>query len=394
MNARAFRYLALSLLAWSGWPAAGVAETITLPPSRDTTIFSESNEQQWRPSPGLYAGTNGNVFARRALLYFDVAGNLPSGATVTGAQLTLTLAQVAGSGMGGSGGGQPRWIRLFALSGTWAEGVQGAGASLMTTGSGSPAANGDTTWNDRVFASTNPTLWNTPGGDFMSTASSSLLVTSNPVGTTYTWASTAQLVADAQNWLDHPSSNFGWILKNDDEGVARTFYAFYSREGDGSSTSAPPLLTITYTPQSWRQTWLAQYYSPVTSYPGDLANPTGDGLNNLLDYAYGLSPLVAHPPGSGLHTGIAASGANNSYTTTFLRDPRAIDLTYELQSSDDLIHWITIVQSTAGAVPTGTDYVSEADAPGAAPVQLVTAQETLPNSTKTHFICLRVTRSP
>src|SRR5262249_45962189 len=137
----------------------------------------------------------------------------------------------------------------------------------------------------------------------------------NSPGTTYTWASTTQFVADVQNWLDHSGSNLGWILKNDDEGVARTFYAFYSRDWAGPPT-APPLLTITYTlAQSWRQTWLAQYYSPVTSYPGDAANPTGDGLNNLLDYAYGLSPLVAHPPGTGLQTSVAASGGNNTYTT-------------------------------------------------------------------------------
>jgi len=297
--------------------------------------------------------------------------------------------------MGGSGGGQPRWIRLFALTGNWAEGTNGLGQPIMTTGAGFPANTGDVTWNDRVFASSNPTHWTTPGGDFTATSSASLQVTSNPVGTAYTWASTAQLVADVQNWKDHPTSNFGWLLKNDDEGIARTFYAFYSREGDGSATSARPQLTITYTlGQSWRQTWLAQYYPPVAGYPGDLADPDGDGLSNLLCYAYGLSPLVAHPAGTGLHTSLAPGGANNTYTTTFLRDPRAVDLTYELQSSGDLINWTTIVQSTAGAVSSGAAFVSEADAPGAAPVQLVTAQETLPNATKTHFFRLRVTRAP
>ena len=134
----------------------------------------------------------------------------------------------------------------------------------------------------------------------------------------------------------------------------------------------------------------------------DLADPSGDGLNNLLDYAYGLSPLVANtgwsptvtnPSSAGMQSSVNFNGANDVYTTTFLRDPRAVDLTYQLQSSTDLMNWTTIVQSTGGAVPTGSAYVSETVQPSAAPVQVVTAVETLPSATK-HFVRLQVTRTP
>jgi hypothetical protein len=124
-------------------------------------------------------------------------------------------------------------------------------------------------------------------------------------------------------------------------------------------------------------------------------------LSNLLDYAYGFSPLVVNqgysstitnPSTAGIQTSLTTNNGNNQYTTTFLYDPRAVDLTYQLQSSNDLVHWTTIVQASGGGTPSGSAYVSEAVNPGAAPVQVVTAVETFPELTK-HFTRLLVTRA-
>ena len=93
-----------------------------------------------------------------------------------------------------------------------------------------------------------------------------------------------------------------------------------------------------------------------------------------------------------MQTGLTTSGGNDIYTTTFLCDPRAVDLTYQLQSSSDLVNWTTIVQVTGGGTPTGAAYVSETTQAGAAPVQIVTAVETLPAAVK-HFVRLLVTRT-
>jgi vacuolar-type H+-ATPase catalytic subunit A/Vma1 len=49
-----------------------------------------------------------------------------------------------------------------------------------------------------------------PGGDFSATVSASQSV--GAIGTD-TWASTAQMVADVQSWLNNPSSSYGWLVK-------------------------------------------------------------------------------------------------------------------------------------------------------------------------------------
>ncbi len=50
----------------------------------------------------------------------------------------------------------------------------------------------------------------------------------------------ASLAADVQGWLDSPSSNYGWLLRAQDEAAAAA--RFSSREG-----TSPPSLRITYT---------------------------------------------------------------------------------------------------------------------------------------------------
>ena len=76
---------------------------------------------------------------------------------------------------------------------------------------------------------------------------------------------------------------------------------------------------------------------------------------------------------------------------TFRRDPRATDLTYQMQTSDDLSVWNTITQSTAGAVPSGTGFVSESDAPSETPLKNVNVTETLIGNTR-RFARLRLIR--
>ena len=52
---------------------------------------------------------------RRALLQFDIADNVPAGATITSVKLTLTLGMVAGGGGGSSGSGPSSVISICAL---------------------------------------------------------------------------------------------------------------------------------------------------------------------------------------------------------------------------------------------------------------------------------------
>ncbi|HUN82094.1 MAG TPA: thrombospondin type 3 repeat-containing protein, partial [Phycisphaerae bacterium] len=116
---------------------------------------------------------------------------------------------------------------------------EGASVATGEEGGGAVPATGDVTWTKRF----NPgSPWTNPCGDFSATVSASTAVTD--VGH-YTWGSTSQMVADAQAWLDVPSTNFGWVLIGT-ESTAMTAKRFDSREN--ATADNRPKLTITYTP--------------------------------------------------------------------------------------------------------------------------------------------------
>jgi hypothetical protein len=89
-------------------------------------------------------------------------------------------------------------------------------------------------------------------------------VVSQNLNTPYVWGSTAKMVADVQGWLDGSLSNFGWLLKNDSEGSATTFRAFYTAEGavEQSVPDFAPVLTVDFEPltvpepSTWATAWL------------------------------------------------------------------------------------------------------------------------------------------
>jgi hypothetical protein len=58
----------------------------------------------------------------------------------------------------------------------------------------------------------------------------------------YRFEPTPELVADVQGWVVHPSSNFGWMLRCDDEATIFTARRFGSRE----DANAPPRLEVEY----------------------------------------------------------------------------------------------------------------------------------------------------
>ena len=94
-------------------------------------------------------------------------------------------------------------VELRRVLADWGEGSSDARAQ---EGAGIAAAQGDVTWLHRFF---NTSLWTMPGGDFADVASAQLPVDSLGI---YTVASTPELVADAQDWVKNPETNFGWIL--------------------------------------------------------------------------------------------------------------------------------------------------------------------------------------
>jgi len=348
--------------------------TITLAPVQDNSIFSESAALS-DALGNIYVGDTNNGNLRRGLLSFNVAGNLPAGAVISSAQLTLNLNFTAAAAAAN--------MSLYKVSQSWGEGTSGP-----SSGAGSSATENDATWVDRFYDPTSPTAWAVAGGTHSSTVTAT-----TSVGITagfYAWTS-SQMVTDVQAWMTTPSANFGWLLIGD-ETTTLTARRFDSRE---SAAGVQPALQLTYAfapSLSRRETWLQQYFTPVGTFVSDTGDANGNGVSNLLEYAYSYSPVAANSSSPGFQTSVSTSGTTTTYMMTFRRDPRAVDLTYQLQTSDDLAHWTTVVQSVGGTSPTGTAFVSEADAPSEAPVKVVTAVETLSSSVK-HFSRLQITRS-
>ena len=107
-------------------------------------------------------------------------------------------------------------------------------------GMGALAAPGDATWLNTFSPDQ---LWTSPGGDFSGTITSSAAV--SDIGF-YTFDSMydPQLVSDVQQWLDAPSTNFGWGLMLGDESISASAKRFDTREN--SVPTFQPVLTVTY----------------------------------------------------------------------------------------------------------------------------------------------------
>lgn len=202
--------------------------TINLTPIQDNSIYSGFTSNSNGIGPSIFSGTPGSGNPNRALLLFDIAGNIPSTATITDVVLTLNC-----EARGGSSIGEDHTIHYVTTE--WGEGPSLGGGS--GGGGGVPAIAPDATW---LFGILGSTPWLNAGGDFISVPSA----TTN-VGTpgTYTWTG-GQLHNDVQLWLDNPAMNFGWLLKISTEGISGTSSRWTSREGNPSNV---PVLAVTYT---------------------------------------------------------------------------------------------------------------------------------------------------
>jgi hypothetical protein len=164
---------------------------VTLNPAKDNTLY-ENPEGSLSNGAGdhFFAGKTNGGFIRRGLLAFDIAGNIPQGATITQVSLSLSMSRtVAGNNT----------VSLHAVSSDWGEGASDAAGN---EGGGAGSQSGDATWLHTFF---NTNLWTAQGGDFASTASASTVV--GNVGS-YIWSS-PEMVTDVQSWLDNASTNFG-----------------------------------------------------------------------------------------------------------------------------------------------------------------------------------------
>jgi len=228
------------------------ASMVTLSAAQDATLLggSDATSNASLADPGIFVGTDGADNPKRGLIEFNIAGSsIPAGSIITGVTLQLTVGQVAGSG-GGSGGGSgsAETISLFDESQAWGQPTNVAGSTNFSgTGHGAAPHTGDATWN-YAFYTTTP--WTTAGGDWSSSLTDIADASVTGTLTSFNWSSAA-MVADVQSWLDDPTANFGWIIKNANETTATDFRAFWSAQGAAAdnNSSLAPILTVTYVPE-------------------------------------------------------------------------------------------------------------------------------------------------
>ncbi len=81
---------------------------------------------------------------------------------------------------------------------------------------------------------------------------------------------------------------------------------------------------------------------------GKLDDPDGDGISNLLEYAFCLVPSERDSPTSGWRQVTVQDGGAYFEEVVCTRDERLVDLTRELQVTEDFVEWTTLASSTAG----------------------------------------------
>jgi glucose/arabinose dehydrogenase len=364
----------------SGLPSGAIFKIVPVPPAqnltlttgKDNTIYEEVVNNSNGAGAWIFAGSINSGPNRRALISFNL-GNVPAGATVASASLTLKMDKTIAPAFAFS---------LHKLLADWGEGTANAAAN---EGDGVAASSTDATWLKPFFGQ--PATWDTPGADFATAKSATTTVNADA---NYSW-SAPQMAYDVHAWMTAPTTNFGWLLKADDEATFPSAKRFASFQATLSASR--PKLAITYIPApvtSHRRSWELAHFL-VGEYINDGNDTDSDGIEDGIEYAWGFSPKAKNPMTDGLSINYSGLAVNNPIQIRFRRDPQATDLTYELQISSDLGDWTTITTSIGGAVPTGTGYLSEQTISGQSPFREVLVTDSAPVAAK-RFVRLKVSR--
>ncbi len=283
--------------------AAGLAQTradsVFLAPVADTTLIETVPDNNMGAQLYVNAGTTQNYTRNRGLFKFDLAGQVPPGSRVTSVTVTFEVVHEPKDGYASASFDLHRVLRA------WGEGDQ-VSADPHSPGLGAPATAGEATWNHRFALTTN--TWAAPGAaatnDYVAVPSAEQAIydlSNSP----YTFGPEAGLTADAQLWLDHPETNFGWLLKCADETFNFTARRFGSREDPDNA----PILEVDYDPPlritqagiSGGKLTLQFTALPGQSYAVEFSDTLRTGswstLTNLTGSAAGTNVVVVAPTG-------------------------------------------------------------------------------------------------
>lgn len=246
----------LILLVCFGGQKFSKAGSVSLHPIADTTITQKTS----LTANTLSIGTNNKSQSSRALLKFDIAGNIPSNAIITSVALTVTVLNVPPSPVNSI-------FDLRPVLAAWSE--------------------NDATWTNRLAA----TPWSALGGAIGMDFSNKISQTNFFGSSTglYTFISNSNLVSDVQNWLQNTNANFGWVMISEMQGVNSSERTLASREDPINTPTLlvqfiiPPTITLLPPPNnSFHFSFNAESNSTYTvQYADKLADANWTVLTNF-----------------------------------------------------------------------------------------------------------------
>ena len=175
-------------------------------------------------------------------------------------------------------------------------------------------------------------------------------------------------------WLDGDATGKSLAIPILNDGLAESNETFTMTLTGAGATNAATITILKQPILIWRATNFGTNANN-SAIAGDLADPDGDGVTNLIEYALGLNPNSADV------SGLPAVGQTNGFLTlTFTRVNSAIDITYIPEVGGDLINWNS-----------GPSFVSQSVLASNSVFQTIQARDLIPPSAATsRFIRLHI----
>jgi hypothetical protein len=260
--------------------------------AKDNTLYEEPDGLISNGSGAyIFVGRTSNNGVRRALVAFDLPAGVPTNAQITDASLDVVISRAVLNSN----------ATLHVVSQSWGEGVSDAGDP---GGGGAIAELGDATWKHRFYdpnPMNNPPLWTNLGGDFNPTASATTTMGFGLASFTST-----QMEVDVQNWVANPATNFGWLMKGDED-VFQSAKRIDSRE---TISSVGPTLNVSWTASTWNNGAGGAWSSNVNWL---LGVPGGVGAEADFFFSSGAAPIAVNVDGPRT-VGFLNFASNNNYT--------------------------------------------------------------------------------
>ena len=256
------------LLLCSTLSSTATADILFLEADRDTTLIqSTSGDRGNGAGIHFFVGDTENNGIRRGLLHFDIAGNIPANSRIVFVRLRVSVTKTIAP--------FPDNVFLHRVLDDWGEG-DSSGA-----GGGAVATMDDATWRHRFVPDE---FWANLGGDFDPTPSA-VRVMDNTLQD-YLFRTDAML-AEVQSWLDAPATNFGWLMKVENESGPRSARRFGSREN--ADAALRPLLEVHFVDDAVGTT----FCTSLPNSSGQVATMSANGTTDAtpLDLTFQIDNL-------------------------------------------------------------------------------------------------------